>query len=110
MSKTIIAFGVLATALTQTSAQAATAPAAASPELLVVGGAPVISSAAKAQILKTDYFEVARKKRPFVRAFLQESGPTFAQYIQSLKKHEAVDDLGPVAEIRKAFEQFRTVG
>ncbi len=110
MSKTTIAIGVLATVLTQSAANAATAPVAMPAQLPIIGAAPVISNAAKAQILKSDYFQVAGKKRPFVRAFVQESGPSFAQYIQTLKFKEDVEEVGPVADIRATFEQFRSIG
>ena len=110
MSKTSISIGILAAVLAQSGANAATAPVDTPRDLPMIGAAPVISDAAKAQILKTESFQVAGKKRPFKRAFVQENGPTFAQYTQALKFKPDTEEFGPVADIRAAFEQFRSVG
>lgn len=110
MSKTAISIAILAAVLAQSAANAATAPVDILKELPHIGAAPVISDAAKAQILKSDSVQVASKKRPFKRAFLQENGPTFAQYTQALKYKPDTEEFGPIADIRAAFEQFRSVG
>jgi hypothetical protein len=54
--------------------------------------------------------QLARKKRPFSRAFVEENGPTFAQYVQSLKNWDDSEELEPVADVRQVFETVRTAG
>jgi hypothetical protein len=110
MSKTTIILGALASIGIASVANAAGPSAPASAGLSPLSGLPVVSDAAKAKILKSQEMQIAKRKRPFTRAFVEENGPTFAQYIQSLKHGEDTENLGPVADVREVFETVRTLG